>query len=100
MLSMPPAMITLALPATSASCAMIIACMPLPHILLIVTASTCNGSPAPNAACRAGAWPNPPDNTHPITICSTACGDTPARTTAACTAAAPNSVAFKPESAP
>ena len=68
MLSMPPAMITLALPAANASCAMIIACMPLPHILLMVTASTCNGNPAPNAACRAGAWPNPPGNTHPITI--------------------------------
>ena len=40
MLSMPPATMTSALPAASASWAMIAACMPEPHILLTVVAST------------------------------------------------------------
>ena len=55
MLSMPPATSMSALPAASASCAMIAACMPLPHILLIVVAGTLSGKPAPKPACRAGA---------------------------------------------
>jgi hypothetical protein len=50
MLSMPPATTTSAEPATSASNAIIVACMPEPHILLTVVASIDNGRPAPSAA--------------------------------------------------
>ncbi|EQB01935.1 hypothetical protein L288_17085 [Sphingobium quisquiliarum P25] len=55
MLSMPPATMIPAPPAAIASAAMIAACMPDPHILLTVVASTDRGRPAPSAACRAGA---------------------------------------------
>ena len=50
MLSMPPAMMTSAEPEARASWAMIAACMPEPHILFTVAASTPSGSPAPSAA--------------------------------------------------
>ena len=83
-----------AVPAASASCAMIAACMPEPHILLTVVASTDFGRPAWMAAWRAGAWPRPAGSTQPMTICSTASGSALARATAARTAAAPRSVAF------
>ena len=53
------------LPAASVSAAMIAACMPDPHILLTVVASTERGRPAPSAACRAGAWPSPAGSTQP-----------------------------------
>ena len=66
MLSMPPATITSADPATSASCAKIAASIPDPHILLTVVASTETGSPALIAACRAGAWPSPAGSTQPM----------------------------------
>ena len=46
--------------------AMIAACMPEPHILLTVVASTLIGNPAPSAACRAGACPSPAASTQPI----------------------------------
>ena len=100
MLSMPPATTTSAEPAASMSCAMIAACMPEPHILLTVVASTRFGRPAFSAACRAGAWPRPAGSTQPIRICSTASAATPARSTAAFTAAAPSSVAETGASAP
>ena len=50
MLSIPPATAMSIAPARSASPAMIAACMPDPHILLTVVASTDCGSPAPSAA--------------------------------------------------
>ena len=100
MLSMPPATMTSTLPAARASCAMIAACMPEPHILLTVVASTDLGRPAASAAWRAGAWPRPAGNTQPMTICSTWSPETPARSRAAFTAAAPRSVALTGDSAP
>ena len=100
MLSMPPATITSTEPAARASCAMIAACMPEPHILLTVVASTDLGRPAPSAAWRAGAWPRPAGSTQPMTICSIWWASAPARSTAAFTAAAPSSVAFTPVRTP
>src|SRR5258706_9895233 len=74
--------------------------MPEPHILLTVVASMLLGSPAPRAACLAGAWPRPAGSTQPIRIWLIASGLTPARSTAALTAAAPSSVALAPARAP
>ena len=64
--SMPPATTISALPAEMVSAAMIAACMPDPHILLTVVASTCSPSPALIAACRAGAWPRPAGSPQPM----------------------------------
>ena len=83
MLSMPPATTTSALPAASMSCANIIARMPLPHILLSVTAPADCGSPALRIAWRAGAWPWPAIRQLPISTSSMASPGTPARSTAA-----------------
>ena len=66
MLSMPPATSRSTEPAASASAAMIAACMPEPHILFTVVASTWLGSPALSAAWRAGAWPRPAGSTQPM----------------------------------
>ena len=66
MLSMPPATTRSTLPAASASEPMITVCMPLPHTLLTVVASTDFGSPALIAAWRAGAWPRPAGRTQPM----------------------------------
>jgi hypothetical protein len=100
MLSIPPATMMSALPAASASWAMIAACMAEPHILLTVVASTLSGSPAPTPAWRAGAWPSPAGSTLPMKIICTWSGLTPARSSAAFTAAAPSSVACAPDSEP
>src|SRR6516164_8263070 len=91
MLSMPPATITSALPASSMSCANIIARMPEPHILLRVTAPAVSGRPARRTAWRAGAWPWPAIRQLPIRASSTASPGTPARSTAALMAVAPSS---------
>ncbi len=64
--SMPPATTTPASPAAIAERAMIAACMPDPHILLSVVASTESGRPALRAAWRAGAWPCPAGSTLPM----------------------------------
>ena len=64
--------------------------MPEPHILLIVVAPAASGSPAPIAACRAGAWPWPAGSTQPIRISSTLSAAIPARSTAAAIARAPS----------
>src|SRR5471030_1261073 len=92
MLSMPPATMISAPPATSASCARMTACMPEPHILLTVVAATCAPRPAKIAACRSGACPTPALKTCPMMICSMAVA--PERFTASRTAAAPSSGAF------
>ena len=65
MLSMPPATMTSALPASRASRAIITACRPEPHILLTVVASTCwpgrrrspPDAPGPGPGRRAGRSP-------------------------------------------
>jgi hypothetical protein len=100
MLSMPPASITCADPATSMSWANIIVRMPEPHILLIVTAPVESGSPARRMAWRAGAWPWPAIRQLPSSTSSTASPGTPARSTAALTATAPSSQACSAEKSP
>ena len=90
MLSMPPATTTSAEPARRRSWATIAAFMPEPHILLMVVAPAPSGSPAPIAACRAGAWPCPAGSTQPIRISSTLSAGIPARSTAAEIARAPS----------
>jgi hypothetical protein len=90
MLSMPPATITRFVPALSRSCASMIAFMPEPHILLMVVQPVAFGRPAPRTAWRAGAWPWPAGSTQPRMASSTSSGFTPARSTAALTAAAPS----------
>ena len=97
---MPPATIRSAEPTASMSWAKIAACMPEPHTLLTVVASTERGRPAPSAAWRARAWPRPAGSTQPMKIFSTASGETPARSTAAATAVAPSWVALAPARAP
>ena len=89
--SMPPATITVLVPASSKSLASIAAFMPEPHILLMVVQPTPSGSPAPSAAWRAGAWPWPADSTLPMMTSCTSSGFSPARSTAALIAAAPSS---------
>src|SRR3954470_20358576 len=100
MLSMPPAIITSWLPASSMSCANIAAFMPEPHILDSVTAPAPLGSPPLNAAWRAGAWPWPAIRQLPNSTSPTESGETPARSTAALMAAPPRSCADSAEKSP
>jgi hypothetical protein len=100
MLSMPPATTTRPLPARSWSWAIIAVFMPDPHILFSVVQGTDFGSPAPKAACRAGAWPCPAPSTLPISTSSTSSAATPARSKAALIATAPSWLAVAPESSP
>ena len=44
------------------------ACMPEAQTLLMVRAEAESGTPAPMAACRAGACPTPAERTLPITV--------------------------------
>src|SRR5262245_20177170 len=90
MLSMPPATITSFGRAASASQAIMTVFIPDPHILLTVVHGTDCGSPAPSAACRAGAWPRPAGSTQPISTSLMSCGSTPTGETAGCVAAAPS----------
>src|SRR4029077_20386219 len=59
-----------------------------------------SGRPAPSAAWRAGAWPWPAGNTHPMIASCMSSGLIFARSTAARIAAAPSSGAAKPLSSP
>jgi hypothetical protein len=61
--------------------------------LLIVSAPTSFGMPAPIAACRAGAWPAPACSTWPMITYSTSPGSRPARSSAALITIEPSSVA-------
>ena len=63
------------------------------HTLLIVSAGTSFGIPAPTAACRAGAWPAPACSTWPMITYSTSSPSRPTRSSAARIAVAPSSVA-------
>src|SRR6201986_1907373 len=79
MLSMPPDTTIPAEPALMTSCASMVAFMPEPQTLLTVVAPVASGSPAPRAACRAGAWPWPAGSTQPIRASSTRPGGPPGR---------------------
>ena len=100
MLSMPPATTTSALPAAIRSCASIAAFIPEPQTLLSVAHGTDSGSPAPKAACRAGACPSPAGSTQPITTSSTRSAATPACPSAPRIAAAPSDGALSLASPP
>ena len=63
---------------------------PEPHILLIVRQSTLLGSPANNAACRAGAWPRPAERTLPMITSSTTLTSIPVSSNIAFMATAPS----------
>src|SRR6478672_6722073 len=93
MLSIPPATMTSADFATSASCARIIASIAEPHILLTVVQPVASGNPALIDAWRAGACPWPAGSTQPKIVLSTSAGWMPARCTAALIATAPRSLA-------
>src|SRR5207302_10535883 len=72
-----------------------------PHALFTVTAPTLQGRPPPAAHWRAMFCPRPADTTFPRITSSISSGrDTPARATAARTAAAPSSAAGTDDSAP
>src|SRR5574337_814792 len=100
MLSIPPASITLADPATSMSLANIAARIPEPHILLIVTAPVESGNPALRIAWRAGAWPWPAIRQLPNSTSSMESSGTLARSTAALIATAPSSHAASDAKSP
>ena len=100
MLSMPPATTRSWLPASSMSCASMVANRPEPHILDSVTAPVPCPSPPLNPACRAGAWPCPAIRQLPNTTWSMRAGSTPARATAAWMAAPPKSCAASDANTP
>src|SRR6187200_2718291 len=96
---MPPATMTLLSPARIIWSAIWIARMLDAHTLLMVSEGTSTGSPAPTAACLAGACPTPPWSTWPIVTYSTSSSGTPARSSAARIAIAPSwgaSYSFSP----
>ena len=100
MLSMPPATTISASPARIIESASITAFSPEPHTLLMVVALTETGHPAPIAACRAGAWPNPAGSTQPKITSSTAPGSTPPRLSASLITRLPSLVEGIEASAP
>src|SRR5690554_2554770 len=91
MFSMPPAIMMLLVPALIWSWAMMTACMPEPHILLMVVQPLLSGIPAARDACRAGAWPRPAGSTQPMMISCISAGCRPARSMAALMETAPSS---------
>ncbi len=100
MLSMPPATMISAEPATIPSCASIAAFIAEPHILLTVVQPAESGTPALSDACRAGAWPWPAGSTLPMITSCTSSGLRPARATAALIATAPRSLAASDAKSP
>ena len=93
--SMPPAIITSLVPASSRSLASMVAFMPEPHILLTVVQPADSARPPPRAAWRAGAWPWPAGSTQPKMTSSTLSAAMPARSTAALMATAPSWAAVR-----
>ena len=63
--SMPPATAMSMSPSAMPCAASMTAFNPEPQTLLMVSAATSLLRPPPSAACRAGAWPTPADNTLP-----------------------------------
>ncbi|MNM88703.1 hypothetical protein D3C81_1009260 [compost metagenome] len=97
---MPPASITLLLPALSRSWASITAFIPEPHSLLMVVQPVAGGSPASSAAWRAGPCLRPAASTQPMITSSTSAGAMPARSIAARRAAAPSCGAVRADRLP
>ena len=87
-------------PALIWSAAIMTALSPEPHTLLTVVAGVEIGTPAPNAAWRAGAWPRPAGNTQPMNTSWISLPFNPAASMAALIAALPSCVAVSGVSAP
>ena len=68
MFSIPPATTMSASPDRTIISASTTAIMPDAHTLFTVSADEPSGSPAPIAACRAGAWPRPAESTFPMIV--------------------------------
>src|SRR2546430_703876 len=101
MLSTPPTTYRSPSPARMPCDAKMTAFRLAPQTLFTVTAPTLQGRPPPAAHWRAMFWPRPADTTFPRITSSISSGrDTPARATAARTAAAPRSAAGTDDSAP
>ena len=100
MLSMPPATMMSALPATRRSCASMAASIAEPHILLTVMQPVPRGRPAFSAAWRAGACPCPAGSTQPMIAWSTHAGSTLARAIAALITTLPRSLADRVAKSP
>src|SRR5438128_5801564 len=100
MLSLPPDSTFSALPALMMSCASMVAFMPEPQTLLTVVAPVASGSPAPRAACRAGAWPCPAGSTLPMKTSSMRSGASFARSSAAPITCAPSLCALNGDNSP
>ena len=100
MLSMPPATNRSPSPARMACAASIIAFIPEPQTLFIVVQGIDAGTPAPSAACRAGAWPRPAETTLPKKTSSMCSAGAPARDSASPMACEPSSVALLLASVP
>src|SRR2546430_1592235 len=100
MLSMPPDSTIPAEPAWMMSCASMVAFMPEPQTLLTVVAPVASGSPAPRAACRAGAWPCPAGSTLPMKTSSMRSGASFARSSAAPITCAPSLWALRGDNSP
>jgi hypothetical protein len=98
--SMPPVTITSWSPARIIWSAISTARIDDAQTLLIVSAGVSFGSPAPIAACRAGACPAPAWSTWPISTYSTSEGSTPARSSPARITMEPSSVAWWPARPP
>jgi hypothetical protein len=92
--SIPPVTITWWSPARIIESAISTARIEEAQTLLIVSAPTSFGMPAPIAACRAGAWPTPACSTSPMITYSTSFASSPARSSAASIAIAPSSGAW------
>jgi len=93
MLSIPPATIISACPSKMDCAPRAMDFMPLAHTLLTVVQMTSFGSPAPFAACLAGACPRLACRTHPINTSWTCAALTPALSSAPLMAMAPRRVA-------
>ena len=98
--SMPPVTMTSWSPARIIGSAISTARIEEAQTLLIVSAPTSFGIPAPIAACRAGACPTPACRTWPMITYSTSFGSSPARSSAALIAIAPSSGAWYAASPP
>src|SRR5204862_2487348 len=96
----PPASTILVVPERIGSAASTPGFRPEPHIVLRVVAGAAIGTPAPSAACRAGACPRPAGSTHPMITSCTSPAPMPALSIAALIAALPSCTAERGESAP
>src|SRR6266536_1597910 len=97
---MPPATTSPARPSSTYCAAVAMALVPDRQTLLTVRAGTVIGTPARTAAWRAVIWPCPAWSTWPMTTCSAAPGEIPARSQALAMARPPSSTAVSGDRTP